>query len=226
MPTWQSHSSCKYTWVMQDNYCFPLHIRMHLVPEINTVLNMQDQMKVKKLHMCQLMWHSSKLMTICMWEIELLDDVNAQLGIPLRDAMMWICHSSKPKICPLSFYQLAPERWLPCTYDAEISGFLCTHDDSHHNTVSGMYAGNPIWLGGKIPNIAKWFKLAVRMCTADAYWLGPMWIVCIQQEQWHLSICYCWLWCPILGGQSSWTSPPKCKCIQVDEEWCPILSLW
>jgi len=78
---------------MQDNnHQLLLYVRMHLIPEINTVLNTQGRKKVKKLHACQWMWPSSKLMTICKCKIEHLDSINEKLGLSLRDVMMRIWH--------------------------------------------------------------------------------------------------------------------------------------
>jgi len=58
------------------NHNFPLHICMHLIPEIDSVLNTQGRRKINKLHACQATWITSKLMTLKTWEIEFLDDTN------------------------------------------------------------------------------------------------------------------------------------------------------
>jgi len=77
------------------DHLFPLHIRMRLLPEIDSVLNMQDQCKIDKLWACQATCITSKLITLKTWEIEFLDKTNKIMGVSLQDAMMFLKHPTK-----------------------------------------------------------------------------------------------------------------------------------
>jgi len=79
------------------SHIFPLHIQMHLVPELDAVLNTKGQASVDKLRACQNTWTSGKLITIKTWEIELLDDESEDLGTTLREAMMDLWHPTNKK---------------------------------------------------------------------------------------------------------------------------------
>jgi len=78
-------------------HVFPLHIRMHLVPEIDSVLNMQGRRKIDKLHACQATWMMTKLVTLKMWEIKFLDKHSCKMGMSLHNAMMAIKHPVNPR---------------------------------------------------------------------------------------------------------------------------------
>jgi len=82
----------------QVDHAFLLKIRMHLVPEMDSVLNTKGWKNVDKLWVCQNMWNSTKLIYIKTWEIKLLDDQNKQLRMSLRDAMMHLCHPTNSKL--------------------------------------------------------------------------------------------------------------------------------
>jgi len=86
-----------YASKTSTNHPFPLHIRMRLVPELDSVLNTKDRQNVDKLQACQNTWLSRKLVQIKTWEIELLDDKSELLGLSLHDAMMTICHPTNKK---------------------------------------------------------------------------------------------------------------------------------
>jgi len=86
-----------YTNNPVTNHQFLLHICMHLVPEMDTVLNTKGRHNVDKLRACQNTWMSGKLVQIKTWEIELLDDKNEDLGMTLRDAMMDLRHPTNNK---------------------------------------------------------------------------------------------------------------------------------
>jgi len=86
-----------YTNSPSANHQFPLHIQMHLVPEMDAVLNTKGRQNVDKLRACQNTWSSGKLIQIKTWEIELLDDESEELGMTLRDAMMDLCHPTNDK---------------------------------------------------------------------------------------------------------------------------------
>jgi len=60
-----------------STYKFPLHICLHLVPELDTVLNIEGCKNMDKLQACQNTWINSKLIIIKTWEIKLLDSQNA-----------------------------------------------------------------------------------------------------------------------------------------------------
>jgi len=73
---------------------FPLNVQMCLVPELDTVLNNKGRKNVNKLCACQNTWLSAMIKT---WEIELLDNLDKDLKMSLRNAMMEICHLTNPK---------------------------------------------------------------------------------------------------------------------------------
>jgi len=52
-----------YAGNASTNHNFPLHIQMHLVPDIDSILNTQGCRKIDKLCTCQAMWITSKLVT-------------------------------------------------------------------------------------------------------------------------------------------------------------------
>jgi len=81
-----------YTSKPSVDHKFPLHIQMHIVPEMDTVLNTKGWQNVDKLWACQNTWLSGKLIQIKTWEIKLLDNESNKLGMTLRDAMMDLCH--------------------------------------------------------------------------------------------------------------------------------------
>jgi len=59
----------------------PLHIHMQLVPEIDSVLNMQGRHKINKLHACQATWITTKLVMLKTWEIKFLNEHNSTMGM-------------------------------------------------------------------------------------------------------------------------------------------------
>jgi len=77
-----------YASKMGAGHIFPLHICMHLMPELDAILNTKGQVNVDKLQACQNTWTLGKLITIKTWEIKLLDNESEELGMSLRDAMM------------------------------------------------------------------------------------------------------------------------------------------
>jgi len=60
------------------DHSFPLHIRMWLVPKIDSVLNTQGWCRA-----CQAMWTTTKLIMLKTWEIEFLDECNPVMGVSL-----------------------------------------------------------------------------------------------------------------------------------------------
>jgi len=95
------------------NHNFPLHIRMHLVPEIDSVLNTQGRRKIDKLCACQALWITSKLVTLKTWEIEFLDDTNKYMGLSLQDAMMSLKHPANPRF---SLFHSIDKHWKDDCY--------------------------------------------------------------------------------------------------------------
>jgi len=65
-----------YTSKPPPGHTFPLHIRMRLVPEIDTILNAKGRANAERLRACQNTWLAEKLVYIKTWEIELLDHYN------------------------------------------------------------------------------------------------------------------------------------------------------
>jgi len=86
-----------YTSKPSVGHQFPLHIRMRIVPEMDSVLNTKGRQNVDKLRACQNTWLSGKLIQIKTWEIALLDDESEDLGMTLRDAMMDLRHPTNQK---------------------------------------------------------------------------------------------------------------------------------
>jgi len=80
------------------NHQFSLQIWMHLVLELDAVLNTKGQQNVDKLQACQNTWMSGKLIQIKTWEIKLLDDESEDLGMMLHNAMMELKHPTNKKI--------------------------------------------------------------------------------------------------------------------------------
>jgi len=70
---------------------------MHLVPEIDSVLNTQGRQKIDKLRAYQATWMTTKLITLKTWEIEFLYKQNWEMGMSLHDAMMSIKHTANPR---------------------------------------------------------------------------------------------------------------------------------
>jgi len=69
-----------YTGNASIDHQFPLHMRMRLVPEIDSVLNMQGCHKIDKLRACQATWTTTKLVTLKTWEIEFLNKQSREMG--------------------------------------------------------------------------------------------------------------------------------------------------
>jgi len=86
-----------YSSKLSQDHKFPLHIQMHLVPEMDGVLNTKGRQNAEKLCSCQKMWLSSKLVQIKTWEIESLDNESKELGMTLHNAMMDLCHPTNKK---------------------------------------------------------------------------------------------------------------------------------
>jgi len=70
---------------------------MHLVPEMDGVLNTKGCQNAEKLCSCQKTWLSGKLVQIKTWEIELLNDESEELGMTLCNAMMDLHHPTNKK---------------------------------------------------------------------------------------------------------------------------------
>jgi len=97
-----------YESQLSADHVFPLHVQMHLVLEINLVLNTKDQRNVDKLCTCQNIWNKTKLVYIKMWEIEPLDSQSRLSNMLMRDTMMMIRHPSNLKF---ALFHLVDKSW-------------------------------------------------------------------------------------------------------------------
>jgi len=152
-----------------DEHTFPLHIRMHLVLEIDSVLNLKGRKNVDKLRACQNNWNRTKLTFIKTWEIELLDSQSGLLGLSLRDAMMLICHPTNAKFM---LFHLIDKSWCEACH---ILTVLKSAESYAHAMISALLP----YLQWKVckeksdqvgPIISKWFKLEAQARAVDAYW--------------------------------------------------------
>jgi len=95
-----------YTSKPAPGHSFPLHICMHLVPELDTILNTKGRNNADCLHTCQNTWLAQKLIFMKMWEIKILDHYNLQVQMNLHTAMMSLCHPTNNKFALFhSIYQ-------------------------------------------------------------------------------------------------------------------------
>jgi len=152
-----------------DDHKFPLHIWMHLVPEIDSVLNLKGRKNVDKLRACQNNWNQTKLTFIKTWEIELLDSHSRLLGMSLRDAMMSIHHPTNGKF---ALFHSIDKSWREACH---ILTVLKSAESYAHAMISALLP----YLQWKVcqvkseqagPIISKWFKPEARARAVDAYW--------------------------------------------------------
>jgi len=151
------------------DHSFPLHMRMRLVPEIDSVLNTQGRQKVDKLRACQATWSTSKLTLLKTWEIEFLDKRNPKMGLSLRDAMMAIKHPANPHF---SLFHSIDRHWKD---DCYVVTCLKSADSLAHAMIAALLPYTKWTLEAKYGKVAtsqvpKWFKPAARIRAADAYW--------------------------------------------------------
>jgi len=150
-------------------HMFPLHIRMRLVPEIDSVLNTQGRRKIDKLRACQATWITTKLITLKTWEIEFLDERNKDMGMSLRDAMMAIKHPANPRF---SLFHSIDKHWKD---DCYVVTCLKSADSLAHAMIAALLPYVKWTLEAQFGKIAttqvpKWFKPTARIRAADAYW--------------------------------------------------------
>jgi len=152
-----------------DDHTFPLHIRMRLVPEMDSVLNLKGRKNVDKLQACQNNWTRTKLTFIKTWEIELLDNRSGLLGLSLRDAMMAIRHPTNAKF---ALFHSIDKSWREICH---ILTVLKLAESYTHAMISALLP----YLQWKVCNtksdqagsiISKWFKPEARAWVVDAYW--------------------------------------------------------
>jgi len=152
-----------------DDHTFPLHIRMRLVPEIDSVLNLKGRKNVDKLRACQNNWNCTKLTFIKTWEIKLLDSRSGLLGLSLRDVMMAIRHPTNAKF---ALFHSIDRSWRDASH---ILMVLKSAESYAHAMVLALLP----YLQWKVckaksdqagPIIAKWFKPEARARAVDAYW--------------------------------------------------------
>jgi len=121
-----------YAGNASTEHTFPLHIRMRLVPEIDSVLNTQGRRKIDKLRACQATWITSKLVTLKMWEIEFLDETNKYMGMSLRDVMMSLKHPSNLRF---SLFHSIDKHWKDNCY---LITCLKSADSLTHTMIAGL----------------------------------------------------------------------------------------
>ncbi len=148
---------------------FPLHMRMRLVPEIDSVLNTQGRRKIGKLRACQATWTTTKLITLKTWEIEFLDECSWEMGMSLRDAMMSIKHPANP--C-FSLFHSIDKHWKDNCY---VVTCLKLANSLAHAMIAALLPYVKWTLEAKFGKVAtsqvpKWFKPTAHLRAADAYW--------------------------------------------------------
>jgi len=148
---------------------FPLHMRMRLVPEVDSVLNTQGRRKIDKLRACQATWTTTKLITLKTWEIKFLDEHNRDMGMSLRDAMMAIKHPANPRF---SLFHSIDKHWKD---DCYVVTCLKSADSLAHAMIAALLPYVKWTLEAKFGKVAtsqvpKWFKPTARLRAADAYW--------------------------------------------------------
>jgi len=142
---------------------------MHLVPEIDSVLNTQGHRKIDKLRSCQATWITSKLVTLKTWVIELLNDTNKYMGVSLRDAMMSLKHPANPRF---SLFHSIDKHWKD---DCYLVMCLKSVDSLAHAMIAALLPYLKWTLEAKHGKIAmaqvpKWFKLAAQLRSTEAFW--------------------------------------------------------
>jgi len=158
-----------YTGNASTKHTFPLHIRMCLVPEIDSIINTQGRRKIDKLRACQASWITSKLVTLKTWEIELLDNTNKYMGVSLRDTMMSLKHLANPRF---SLFHSIDKHWKG---DCYLVTCLKSADSLAHAMIAALLPYLKWTLEakhGKITTaqVLKWFKPVARLRSTEAFW--------------------------------------------------------
>jgi len=156
-----------YTSKPTQGHTFPLHIRMRLVPEIDTILNAKGWANADRLRACQNTWLAEKLVYIKTWEIELLDHYNLHVQMNLRTAMMSLKHPTNNKF---ALFHSIDKHWFEKSH-------VLTVLKSAESHARAMIAGMLPYLQWKFApddskkgHIAKWFTPTARARALDAYW--------------------------------------------------------
>jgi len=159
----------QYTSKPLANHQFPLHIRMQLVLEIDSVLNTKGRQNVEKLRSCQKTWLSGKLIQIKTWEIELLDDESKELGMTLHDAMMDLRHPTNKKFM---LFHTIDKHFCDDCYVLTVLKLA----ESHAHAMIVAMLPYLLWLhaksktGPKASALKKWFSPTARCHAKDAFW--------------------------------------------------------
>jgi len=125
-----------YTSRTSPGHKFPLNVWMHLVPELDTVLNTKGQKNVNKLCAYQNTWLSGKLSTIKTWEIELLGDLDEDIKMSLHNAMMEICHLTNPKFA--LFHSIDKHFLGKCHILTVLKSAKCSYNDCGDVTIPSL----------------------------------------------------------------------------------------
>jgi len=156
-----------YTSKPPQGHTFPLHIRMRLVPEIDTILNAKGRANAERLRACQNTWLAKKLVYIKTWEIELLDHYNLHVQMTLRTAMMSLKHPTNNKF---ALFHSIDRHWIEKSHVLTVLKSAKSH-------ARAMIAGMLPYLQWKFApddnkkgQIAKWFTPTARARALDAYW--------------------------------------------------------
>jgi len=158
-----------YTSKPQADHQFPLHIRMRLVPEIDSVLNTKGCQNIEKLRSCQKTWLSGKLIQIKTWEIELLNDESKELGMTLHDAMMDLRHPTNQKF---ALFHTIDKHFRDNCYVLTVLKLA----ESHAHAMIAAMLPYLLWQhvhsksGPKALALKKWFSPMARCRADDAYW--------------------------------------------------------
>jgi len=158
-----------YASKTSKDHKFPLHIWMHLVPEMDAVLNTKGRHNIDKLWACQKTWLLGKLIQIKTWEIELLDDESEELGMTPCNAMMDLRHPTNKKFN--LFHSIDKHLHDKC----HILTVLKSAESQAHTMITAMLP-YLLWQhaqskpGPKASALKKWFKPAARHHVDDTFW--------------------------------------------------------
>jgi len=158
-----------YTSKPGFDHQFPLHIRMRIVPEMDTVLNTKGRQNVDTLRACQKTWLLGKLIQIKTWEIELFDDKSEELGMTLRNAMMELRHPTNQKF---NLFHSIDKHFRDTCYVLTV----LKSAESHAHAMIAAMLPYLLWLHAqsqpspKASALKKWFSPAARHRAEDAFW--------------------------------------------------------
>ncbi len=152
-----------------EGHEFPLGICMHIVPEINTILNTKGRKNADKLQACQNAWVTLKYTIIKTSEFELLDHFHVGVNLSLRDTIMSIPHPTNKKFT--LFHLVDKSQFETC----HILTVLKSVESYGRAMITGLLPYLLWKFEGPIDTwkhsiISQWFVPATQQWAEDAYW--------------------------------------------------------